>query len=541
MSKRFLLGALAAIAVLATAVSALAIIGGGDAPKKRYPWLVQIRLDDHLCTGSLVAPEWVVTMAHCVTDESTLQPVPGSRLAARVGSDTLDMGGEVRSIVRVIPYPDYDDSGGSLASDLALARLSRGVSPTPVPLVGARRAARLGAGSQAFIAGWGATESMSLFKTDLDPARELKDALVRMESNSFCRAEATEKPFDPATQLCSTASSGEACHGDSGGPLFLDLGYPRSELLGVIAAGDRHCKPGHPNLYVRLTGGPMREWLRGQLAATSRPLAACPDVSVRGDLATVTVRHIRANVDCATARTTATDVVGRDDCVEETPDGVNECDANGFACATRLENGPAGVAFDSACEDGMRRIRFRQGSAAFARGPRYRLRFGTDGRPTAIGPFDIAAGDRTIGDMIAAFGRPDTISGDETACTVRWDALGLKAYAVDYGTSHACDPGKGLINAAVIVSPRFATDRGLVVGMSEDELLTRHPRATTRSLGPGDTGAFDNESASGRGDLYSIHQVESPIGFGGAYASLKALVVKHTVAGLEVAPILGGD
>jgi len=544
MSRSFRLGAVASVALLAVAVSALAIIGGGDAPEKRYPWVTQVRLDRHFCTGSLVASDWVVTAAHCVTDEETLQPVAGSRLTARIGSNGLDAGGETRSARRAIPHPAYDDSGGAQAFDLALVQLDGRVLRAPVPLVQRGRARGLRPGSQAFIAGWGTTRTIGFFRPRPQPTRALKQALVRLESDSFCREEATEKPFDPATQICSTANSGEACHGDSGGPLFLDLGYPRSQLLGVITGGERHCKPGHPGIYVRLTAGPMRTWLAAQLAAAARPMTACADLVVRG-YATVTVRRIRANVDCAVARSTAANVTRRDDCVEETPGGVNECDAKGFVCATRLKNGPAGVEFASICEAGTRRVRFQQGSAEFAKepphggGPTYPLTFSDDGRPTGIGPFDIEAGDRSIRDMMRVFGRPDSLSGDATLCTVRWDALGLKAYAVDLGTASACDPDQGLINVTVIASPLFATDRGLTVGMSQDELLGRHPQATTRSIG--DAGAFDNESPPRHGDLYSIHRVYSPIGAGGFYATLKALTRGHTVVGLEVVPLLGGD
>lgn len=545
MSKSVRLGVVTVVALLAVAVSALAIIGGADAPKKRYPWVTQVRFNHHLCTGSLVGAEWVVTAAHCVTNEETLQPVAGARLIARIGSDELDSGGETRSASRAIPHPAYDDSGGAQIFDLALIQLDRSVPQAPVPLVQRRRVGGLRPGSQAFIAGWGTSKTIGFLRPHPQPTRELKDALVRLESDPFCREEVTEKPFNPTNQICSIASSGEACHGDSGGPLFLDLGYPRSQLLGVITGGERHCKPGYPGLYVRLTDGPMRTWLAAQLAAAARPMTACADLVVRGHYATTTVRHIRANVACAVARSTAANVTRRDDCVEETSGGLNECGVNSFVCATRLKNGPAGVELSSTCDDGTRSIRFRQGSAEFVKRPpqsgasNYSLTFSADGRPTGIGPFNIDAGDRSIKDMMREFGRPDSLSGDSTVCTVRWDALGLKAYAVDFGTADACDPDHGLVNATVITSPLFVTDRGLAVGMSLDELLSRHPRATTRGLG--DSVAFDSQSPPRHGELYSIHYVHSPIGRSGVYATLKALVKGHTVVGLEVVPLLGGD
>ncbi len=87
------------VGVLAVVVAAFAIIEGGEAPAKRYPWVAQIRSDGGFCTGSLIGGEWVVTAAHCVTDES-LSPTARTLVEVRVGSDDLDRGGELRSVRR---------------------------------------------------------------------------------------------------------------------------------------------------------------------------------------------------------------------------------------------------------------------------------------------------------------------------------------------------------------------------------------------------------------------------------------------------------
>ncbi len=442
----------------------------------------------------------------------------------------------------MVPYPAFDDSGGAHAADLALLRLVQKVAPTPVPLVPASRAGSLHVGNQAFIAGWGNAKPPSVGKGK--PVARLRNALVRLRPSSFCSREWAKEPFDSTSELCSTASSGEACYGDSGGPLFVDRGYPRSELFGVILDGAPHCRPGHVNLYANLVDGPLRRWLELQLAGAEKRLVSCPDVTVRGLLGTVVVREVLTNTGCATASATARDVSARDECVEETPSGVNDCESNEFRCETRLEMGPAGVAFRTSCRQGTLKISFRQGAATFAEGPRYRLAFASDGRPVRVGPFDIAAGHRTIRDAIAAFGRPDALIFGDTGCELRWAQLGLEADTVNYSSRDDCGLDSGYVNDFVIVSPRFETDRGLVVGMSEEELRARHPEATTR--GPISDSYFDDESPLDRGarrlgSIYSIHVVASPIGVDGRYGSLKGLVEHDELTALQVVPLLGGD
>ncbi len=74
------------------------IINGANAPKGEFPWMAAlIRRDDggffgedyeerHLCGGSLIAPQWVLTAAHCV--ETCVQikfrrPTPSTRCRSR--------------------------------------------------------------------------------------------------------------------------------------------------------------------------------------------------------------------------------------------------------------------------------------------------------------------------------------------------------------------------------------------------------------------------------------------------------------------------
>lgn len=72
-------------------------------------------------------------------------------------------------------------------------------------------------------------------------------------------------------------------------------------------------------------------------ASTTAAPQICPDIAT----SVGPVTEVRATIDCAEVQTLAEDVLSRDDCVEETGAGANDCISGEFECATTVETGGA--------------------------------------------------------------------------------------------------------------------------------------------------------------------------------------------------------
>ncbi len=243
-----------------------AIIGGTSAQDGTYPWLAYITYKSgenvSVCSGTVVAPNVVLTAGHCAEQITTGQPDEPSGYAVVTGNVNWTASPrQVSGVSRVIIYPGFDRS--SLIGDAALLILSTSTTQPPLALASYPSDSRLlEAGTSAIVAGWGETE-----KEPKDVTERLQWAPTVMQLAGFCESEAFSTPFYEGYELCTTYPPDYetgVCFGDSGGPLLaLDPAGSDVVELGLVSRGYGECSTHYPTVFTRsdLIASWVGEWV----------------------------------------------------------------------------------------------------------------------------------------------------------------------------------------------------------------------------------------------------------------------------------------
>ncbi|MEO8840063.1 MAG: trypsin-like serine protease [Kofleriaceae bacterium] len=209
------------------------IVGGTPTTVGQYPNVVSIDagsgMNQGLCTGTLITPDWVLTAAHCVLPSElgvTTQAAVTATIKVHVGTVSDFSGGTVYTAQDSMPDPAFNINAiGSHDSGLIhLSMPVTGVQPAPLNFDPA--AAPIGI--TVTMVGFGLTSGTGNSAGIEHVVDQTSVACTSMEGSD-------------ANLLCFSQVNGKGkCNGDSGGPSFAMIGGRLVEV-GITSFGDQTC------------------------------------------------------------------------------------------------------------------------------------------------------------------------------------------------------------------------------------------------------------------------------------------------------------
>jgi secreted trypsin-like serine protease len=220
---------------LLTAAPALAVANGSDVPSGQFGFAAKLAMPSiprpdgstysSFCSGSLVAPQWILTNGHCFHDVNHTRvsgPVPYPTKVTLGLVDEAKEPGITRKVTDVLQ---------SSVNDTALAHLDSPVTGV-TPLTVNRLVPDVG--QSLTLAGWGSTAPKNPA-----PSTKLQEGTVQV---------ANIAPTTVGVRGVSPATTTSACTYDAGAPYFVPSGSG-GQLFAVEISG-----PDCPHASAELTG-----------------------------------------------------------------------------------------------------------------------------------------------------------------------------------------------------------------------------------------------------------------------------------------------
>ena len=263
------------------------IVGGDPTSQSQWPWqdALYFRGADGKeifdCGGSLIAPNWVLTAAHCFGGTRKPEDWTVVTNIAKISGEGIPPGSLQRKVARVVVHEHYDTE--SHANDIALLQLAEPLPNTTISLQLTGDKTIEAADRSVTVVGWGRTRWLQqkkdqqgnsvwidgMTQQQVNPsnfqASELRKASIPLVDVEKCAKmeQGIKGAVIDARVLCAGPPEGghDACQGDSGGPLMTQIDASHWRQIGVVSVGVACGEAKLPGIYTRVSA--FGDWIRG--------------------------------------------------------------------------------------------------------------------------------------------------------------------------------------------------------------------------------------------------------------------------------------
>ncbi|XP_039553433.1 chymotrypsin-like elastase family member 2A [Passer montanus] len=241
------------------------VVGGENARPYSWPWQVSLQYYTngkwaHTCGGTLIATNWVLTAAHCISSSMTYRVFLG-----KYDLSVQEKGSVAVYPTKLIVHRNWNSQAVSNGYDIALIKLSNHVTLSDQIQLACLPPAQsiLASNTACYVTGWGRLQTNGPLPDDL------QQGLLRVVDYATCSQPSWWGTIVKTSMVCAGGDGIiSSCSGDSGGPLNCQRADGTWEVHGIVSFGSsQSCNYYHkPSVFTRVSA--YISWIQ-QVMATN--------------------------------------------------------------------------------------------------------------------------------------------------------------------------------------------------------------------------------------------------------------------------------
>ncbi|NXG45279.1 CEL2A elastase, partial [Psilopogon haemacephalus] len=227
------------------------VVGGENARPYSWPWQASLQYSSngnwhHTCGGTLIATNWVMTAAHCISSREYRVLLGKYNLAAE------EEGSVALSPEKIVVHEKWDPQDVANGYDIALIKLPEHVALSDHIQLACLPPAQsiLASNTACYVTGWGRLKTNGALPDDL------QQGLLLVVDYATCSKPSWWGSIVKTSMVCAGGDGViSSCNGDSGGPLNCQGADGKWEVRGIVSFGSSlGCNYYHkPSVFTRVS------------------------------------------------------------------------------------------------------------------------------------------------------------------------------------------------------------------------------------------------------------------------------------------------